>query len=88
MNNKTTAKNYAKGQYKGNNNNKTLFFKDGSIYSYGLHFKIAEKLKGNKYAFNIDSYSKTTAKHKNIVLKALEEARADIIKTSFNQLNY
>lgn len=50
---------------------KHLFIEGDSIYSYGYHFKIAEKI-GSKIALFTDrEYSQTTSCHKNRVKEAL-----------------
>jgi len=49
-----------------------LFIEDKSIYSYGRHFKVAEKLDDRTALFNSCGYSRTTARHKSYVLRALK----------------
>ena len=51
-----------------------MFFEGNSIYSYGHHFKIAAfvDIKGEQVVlFNSHSYSNSTAKHKSLVLRAV-----------------
>jgi len=50
---------------------KTMFIEDKSIYSWGRHFKIAEKIGDNVALFNTDSYSSSTGKHKHYTLNSL-----------------
>ena len=49
-----------------------LFIEDKSIYSYGHHFKVAEKLDDNTALFNSCGYSISTARHKSHILRALK----------------
>lgn len=53
-------------------NGDNVFFVGDSIYSYGYHFKIAQKYRG-KLLFNEEGYSHSTAKHKSIVLNACRQ---------------
>ena len=43
-----------------------IFYEDGTIYSYGRHFKIAQHYKG-LVLMNSDSYSVSTSKHQSYV---------------------
>lgn len=60
---------------------KHLFIEGDSIYSYGYHFKIAEKT-GPKIAnFTTRGYSSTTSVHKGRVKRALVEAGYTLIES-------
>ena len=51
-----------------------MFIEDDTIYSYGYHFKIAQRMpiRDNiDYLFNTEEYSVSTAKHKRLVLNQL-----------------
>jgi hypothetical protein len=76
MNNKQVAGAFARGE-KGKSNN--MFINGDKIYSYGYHFTIAKRLPNNDFLFNSKKYSPTTAKHKNLVKRALEAIQATII---------
>ena len=56
-----------------------LFIEGRAIYSYGHHFKIAEKIGHSEAIFNLNGYSNTTAKHKNYVLRELKSNGFKII---------
>lgn len=57
-------------QNEARNSGNTLFFRDKEIYSYGYHFCIAKFVDSETLLFTKRSYSKTTAKHINIVRNA------------------
>lgn len=52
-----------------------MFSEGNSIYSYGYHFKIAQKFhiegEGTIYLYNKDSYSVTTSTHQSHVWNAI-----------------
>ena len=56
-----------------------LFIVGQTIYSYGTHFKIAEK-RDNVVAVTTEKYSQSTSKHTNSVLRALERQGWNIIR--------
>lgn len=58
-------------QYEGRAN--TVFFENGTIYSYGRHFPVARFLPdhANIVLFTDRGYSVTTAKHKSIIRSAI-----------------
>lgn len=58
-------------QYEGRAN--SIFFEDGTIYSYGRHFPVARFLPDhdNIILFTLRDYSNTTAKHKSIIRSAI-----------------
>lgn len=57
---------------------KHLFIEGWAIYSYGYHFRIAQKLDYKNVLFTTKGYSQTTSCHKNLVKKALVEAGYNI----------
>jgi hypothetical protein len=59
-------------QSEGNNPNKSLFFIDNQIYSYGYHFCIA-RIQGEKIYFTNRRYSHTTAKQLALVRNACSD---------------
>ncbi len=72
MTNKQTAEAFAQGKPSGTSANGTLLFANGTMYSYGGHFKIAILDHATKTAkFTRRKYSVTTAKHKNDTRAAL-----------------
>jgi hypothetical protein len=52
-----------------------LFFNNGTIYSYGYHYELAQQITattGEKIIFvNENNYSNSTAKHKNHVIRSI-----------------
>jgi hypothetical protein len=58
-----------KVQNHATNSNRSFYFNDDTIYSYGRHFPIAKHF-GDKVIFTTRSYSNTTAKHISIVRAA------------------
>jgi uncharacterized protein YdcH (DUF465 family) len=64
MSNDAVAEAYATGATKGASKN--MYIDGDSIYSYGPHFPIAERIPGG-YTFNSDNYSPTTNRHKSFV---------------------
>jgi hypothetical protein len=76
-NNSEIASAFARGTKDGTANN--MFISGNTIYSYGHHFPIATRLPyeirqktGYDYIYNADSYSNSTAKHKNHVRCAID----------------
>lgn len=66
MNNKQLAKRFAEGATSGKASN--MFIEGDTIYSYGYHFKIAQRLNTNDIVIvNSDSYSNSTSKHQGHV---------------------
>lgn len=72
VSNELLAKNFVCGSTEGQGSN--MFIQGDTIYSFGLHFKIATRLTPTEkfatnveYVFNIKGYSNCTAKHKNHV---------------------
>lgn len=60
----------------GSKEGSNFFCEKNAIYSYGYHFKIAEKVKDKNgetifFAFNANGYSPTTAKHKSYTFSAI-----------------
>jgi len=68
--NKDIAEAYAHGETHGEAGH--IFIDGNIIYSYGKHFPIAVKLDDGIILFNSDGYSNTTARHKSLVLNALQ----------------
>ena len=68
-----------------------MFFIDASIYSYGYHYEIAKIVytdKGQNVVFiNSNHYSSSTAKHKNHVLKAIQENKYSFLVPFINGYN-
>jgi hypothetical protein len=60
-------------QEEGRNSSRTIFFENGTIYSYGYHFPMASFSKDdeNVVFFTTRSYSNSTAKHLNYTYQAL-----------------
>lgn len=95
MKNQEVAEIFAQG---GTAHTKTMFIEGNSIYSWGKHFKIAEKFIISDFdkitdfvLFNSDSYSSSTAKHKNYVLNALLNSGHKVIfmsECSMKNLKY
>lgn len=66
------------GQKQETGRGSNMFFEGPSIYSYGRHFEIARwygKGPGAVVLYNSASYSNSTAKHKNYVLRAVNHVR-------------
>jgi len=53
----------------GHNTNQSIFFEGDVVFSYGYHFPLGIKF-GGELVVNCDSYSNTTAKHRNELLSA------------------
>ena len=73
MNNSKLAHNWA-NKIKDSGKGSSMFYEGDTIYSYGRHFKIAEfiTIEENTFVvFNDNSYSNSTAKHKNYVRQAI-----------------
>jgi len=63
---------FSKGEQSGLGSN--MFIEDNTIYSYGHHFKIAQRLNpdqeiatGYRYVYNFEYYSASTARHQKQV---------------------
>lgn len=69
MTNYQVAEAFAMGASTGRSDN--MFIEGNVIYSYGYHFKIAERL-ADKILFTTRKYSRTTGRHKSYVLTALK----------------
>ena len=76
MSNKQVAELFAYTNREGHTKN--LFIKGKAIYSYGYHFRIAQKIEQNKALFTTRGYSQTTSCHKGLVKRALTEAGYNI----------
>ena len=97
MTNKQTANAFAIANSYGNapktttakNANGSLYFIGDTIYSYGYHFPIARIIQGNNptVLFTTRKYSVTTAKHKNDVMRALQENGYNNIMLVENVIN-
>ena len=59
-----------KSEDKGQNNNGTIFFDSGIIYSYGHHFPMAKQV-NDCTLITSQSYSSTTAQHISLVSRAV-----------------
>jgi len=72
LSNDDLAKRFANGKTSGKSSR--MFIAGDTVYSYGRHFPIAKrvKLNGIDYLFNTNSYSSSTATHKNCVLGAIK----------------
>jgi hypothetical protein len=68
MKNSQIAERFAEGATRGKGSN--MFIDGNTIYSYGYHFPIAIRVEGG-YLWNRNSYSNSTAKHKNHVAHAI-----------------
>lgn len=82
LTNEATADLFAQGKAPiGANANGTLWFANGVIYSYGVHFPIAVVADDmpNAVYFTKDTYSVTTARQKNLVFRALKRHGVDVI---------
>lgn len=77
LSNREVARRFAEG-LSGRSKNMWIG-KSGDIYSYTINFPIARRYKGHIYLFNSDSYSITTTRHKNLVLRELKDRRFTII---------
>lgn len=64
-------------QYEGRNGTGSIFFRGGTIYSYGEHFPMARILREHGFValLNSDSYSVTTSRHQNTVYWAVNHMR-------------
>lgn len=62
-------------QIEGRNSGGSMFFEDGTFYSYGRHFAIAKRVMPGVYLFTTRSYSPTTARHISRVRQALRGSR-------------
>lgn len=69
MKNEQVAEIFANKGTNGRSNN--MFIEGAIVYSYGKHFKIAERLENDIILFNTDGYSTTTERHKSLVLREL-----------------
>ena len=69
----------------------SMFFEHQIIYSYGYHYEIAKIVytdKGQNVVFiNSNHYSSSTAKHKNHVLKAIQENKHSFLVPFINGYN-
>lgn len=72
MTNKQIAELFAQTNREGHT--KHLFIEGWAIYSYGYHFRIAQKLDRNHALFTTKGYSQSTSCHKGLVKRALVEA--------------
>ena len=72
MTNRQVAELFANTTKEGHTKN--LFIEKQAIYSYGYHFRIAQKLDYKNVLFTTKNYSKTTSCHKGLVKRALIEA--------------
>lgn len=57
-------------QWTAKNAQGSFYYRDSTIYSYGPHFPIARWINNTVY-FTTRSYSKTTAKHKDLVKRVI-----------------
>lgn len=78
MTNRQVAELFARTNREGHT--KHLFIEDKTIYSYGYHFKIAQKIDQNKALFTTKGYSQTTSCHKGLVKRALVEEGYSIVE--------
>jgi hypothetical protein len=73
MKNRTVAENFVNGDEDSKGSN--LFIENNVLYSYGYHFPLAVRLKGDSgdYIFlvNIGKYSISTSKHQSYLRQAL-----------------
>ena len=78
MDNKEIAQSFKDGE--ATNENKSFFVEViGGVsiaFSYGQHFPICVKFSDGVF-FNMDSYSNTTARHKNLILSTLNDLSDD-----------
>ena len=58
-------------QDEARNPHSNFYFEGNKIYSYGWHFEIARHFNENVILFTTDTYSSTTAKHINLVSRAI-----------------
>lgn len=72
MTNRQVAELFAHTNREGHT--KHLFIEGRAIYSYGYHFRIAQKIDQNRALFTTKGYSQTTSCHKGLVKRALIEA--------------
>lgn len=68
MNNEQLLNLFVNGENNIKANN--LFIEKGVLYSYGYHFPLCIK-NGNEFIINSDKYSRTTSKHKTLLLREL-----------------
>jgi hypothetical protein len=71
MNNSQVGQKFADGAIKGHSSN--MYIEGDTVYSYGYHFPIAVRLANGQYLFNCDTYSNSTARHKNHVLSVIDD---------------
>lgn len=70
FNNRTIGDAWVSGKYKkGQASN--VFFDGDTIYSYGYHFKIAQRVEEGVYLFNSATYSNSTSKQQTQVRMSL-----------------
>lgn len=62
-------------QPKGQNANRSIWFENGTIYSYGRHYILAQFLTPDIIVINNKGYSVTTQKHINIVTSATSDKK-------------
>lgn len=83
MNTYDVCKQYVRGfKREGNNSGGTVYYIGDNIYSYGSHFKMAERMRDGSYIVNGDTYSITTSKHQSRLRDALRGERYVIVPFS------
>ena len=79
MTNKKLAQKFAQGATSGKGSN--LFIEGDTVYSYGYHFAVARRTGENTANFTSRRYSQSTARHKSLVLSALNRAGFKVTET-------
>ena len=77
-------------QSEGHNSNRTIYFKEGTIYSYGDHFPLATFVKDKDsqdiVIFNNDTYSVTTSKHQRDVRQSARHYPFVYVNTAISKV--
>jgi hypothetical protein len=67
-------------QETGRTSNRTIFFENNKIYSYGYHYLLGEFIDENTIVINNKGYSNTTSKHISILINATRDKKQFFIE--------
>jgi len=67
-------------QQTGRTSNRTIFFENNKIYSYGYHYLLGEFIDENTIVINNKGYSNTTSKHISILINATRDKKQFFIE--------
>lgn len=75
-------------QLEGRTSNRSIYFYNNKIYSYGSHYLLAEFLDSNTILINDKGYSNTTSKHISLITSATRNRKQYFIsKTDYKIVN-